>query len=503
MKTSRIMQSVLLRGTIAASLLLLFQNCGGFASGLSYDSLKSGALANGSVFAAANEIIMIGDACYEVTPSGAQTEVPCPTPTPIATPTPPSSPTPNPEDPTPTATPETNPTATPSPTATPQVDPPTQIDVPNYCGTGYTQVAGYSLRTAGENLKVVILPDQPFEDFIYQRTPVNPYYSTADVTPLTNVQPVCEWTDPLLRADLLNRKLTIRDIKAHCPNLAAGTYTLGVVHAGKTTDLNRNLLNAEYNFMTGSGISIQSPYQVDYSRALSRVQIDIASGPKVASIHGTVADPRYVPMVILDTYGQPGCDVSLSPLIVQMKSNSPLRLTSQEDGKYFDIMGLMATPIAHTKKLISWLMPGAESENYFVVLPNRQGQVNGIEELFGNNTSGPDGKFAKNGYEALRKWDGRLANGKYSLKTRDGFIDEKDAVFSKLRFWKDKNFDAVAQPDELYTLKELGVTFIDLKADSKFIETDQYGNHTTLKSVVGTSDGALHVIYDLWFALKD
>lgn len=516
-KASSIAQSLYMRGIITAVMLMMFQNCGGF-SGLNYDFNKASLLSNANVFASANEIIMIGDACYEVTPSGAQTEVPCPTPTPrpdpTATPTP--LPTPRPENPEATATPTPNPTATPAPnpTATPQEDPPSTVPVPSYCATGYSRMTGYNLRTAGADLKIAILPDAPFAAFAQDGEFLSasvqvPYNSPDAPNQLRDVKPVCEWSDSQVASDLFNRSFTIRNLKSHCPNLAPGRYAVFVVRSSQTTNYQRNLLQSFYNgHVQHLPIDLQTYYEADVDRATGRIVVNIDSsptgGPRVASIAGAQGISSVVPMVLLDNYGQPGCEYSASPLIVQMKKNSKLRLTSRDQGVKFDILGLLAQPIAHTKELISWLMPAENNEeqaNYFITLPNAKGEVNGIEEMFGDNTSGPDGKFAPNGYEALRKWDGRLENGEFDEKTRDGFIREDDAIFSKLRFWKDANFDGVAQQSELYTLKELNVEFIDLKADANFMEKDDHGNRITLKSAVQTKDGELHVMYDLWFNL--
>jgi hypothetical protein len=514
----KLYQNLYVRGSIAVALVMMFQNCGGFSAGLNYDMTKASLLANGQIFAAANEIIMIGDACYETTPTGAQTEVACPTPTPRPSATPTPLPTPRSEDPEATATPTPNPTPSPSPspnpTATPMVmeDPPTTIPMPSYCATGYTRMTGYNLRTAGANLKIAILPDGPFAAFAkdgeFLSSSVQTPYNSADAeNQLQHVKPLCEWSDPQTSSDLLNRSLTIRNLKAHCPNLAPGRYTLSVVRAAQTTNYQRNLLYSAFNgHVQNLPIDWATYYEGDVERAAGRVVINIepssTGGVRVASIAGAQGIPTVVPMVVLDTYGQPGCEYSASPLIVQMKRGSQLRLTSQDKGVKFDILGLLAQPVAHTKELISWLMPEGGDENYFITLPNAAGEVNGIEEMFGDNTSGPDGKFASNGYEALRKWDGRKADGSFDSRKRDGFIRKSDEVYSKLRFWKDTNFDGVAQKSELYTLEELNVEFIDLKADANFMEVDAHGNRITLKSAVQTNDGELHVMYDLWFALK-
>ncbi|MBX3016794.1 MAG: hypothetical protein KF767_02805 [Bdellovibrionaceae bacterium] len=156
------------------------------------------------------------------------------------------------------------------------------------------------------------------------------------------------------------------------------------------------------------------------------------------------------------------------------------------DGRWFDIAGARAKPAPHTKLKISWL----KKKSYlFITLPNAAGEVKGVDELFGNNTRGPDGRFAPNGYEALRKFD---ENG-------DGYISAKDSIFPRLRLWNDENADAIATPDELLPLADRQVEVIDLHYNARYIEADRYGNLTALKSAIRTSDGRLHLLFDLWF----
>jgi hypothetical protein len=127
-----------------------------------------------------------------------------------------------------------------------------------------------------------------------------------------------------------------------------------------------------------------------------------------------------------------------------------------------------------------------------LALPNKNQMVQGIDELFGNFTTGPDGKFAANGYAALAKYD---AN-------HDGKIDKKDPVFNQLRLWQDTNRDGIGQAGELESLVKFDVDYIDLDYSTKFAETDQWGNQTLMKSVVRYNSGAMDLIFDLWFAYR-
>ena len=54
-------------------------------------------------------------------------------------------------------------------------------------------------------------------------------------------------------------------------------------------------------------------------------------------------------------------------------------------------------------------------------------------------------------------------------------IDASDAVYSRLLVWIDKNHDGISEPDELFTLAQLGITSISLDYQ-RAQWTDSYGN---------------------------
>ncbi len=200
--------------------------------------------------------------------------------------------------------------------------------------------------------------------------------------------------------------------------------------------------------------------------------------------------------VAADYGNQALCDGTASPLIIQLPSAGeepePLTLSALTDGVMFDILGAASFPKAHEKKQISWLVPGSRKQNYFLTLPSRLGQVNGINELFGNNTMGPDGSFAVNGYEALRKFD----------LNHDGLIDRDDAVFARLRLWADLNGDGQAQANELHGLVHKNVRSISLNYDVNYQEVDVHGNAIKYKSIVTTNDDRMNLIFDIWFKVR-
>ncbi|MBX3022126.1 MAG: hypothetical protein KF799_10670 [Bdellovibrionales bacterium] len=190
------------------------------------------------------------------------------------------------------------------------------------------------------------------------------------------------------------------------------------------------------------------------------------------------------------------CAEKTSPLVIHLNSDPtrplPIALSAPEDGVTFDILG-NNMPVR-----ISWF---TNNEYGLLALPDSAGRVRNINELFGNATIGPDNKSADDGYAALAKYDGTTEDGRFQSGKADGFIDQRDAVYSRLRVWVDRNHDGIAQPHELKSLRASGITYIDLSYSTEFAETDKHGNETLMKSVVGRSDGSMDLIFDLWFKI--
>ena len=191
-----------------------------------------------------------------------------------------------------------------------------------------------------------------------------------------------------------------------------------------------------------------------------------------------------------DKANQASCDTVGDPLVVQLANNGvpqPISLGSADNGVMFDLLGKKN----NYKKVQTAWFTDTQSENYFLVLPDANGDVKGIDQLFGDNTLGPDKRFSKQGFDALAKYD----------ENRDHVISIDDSVFLSLRLWKDSNLDGIVQADELFTLEEKGVAAIDIKIDRedrRYQRTDIYGNKTKYRSLVIMKDGQYGLVYDLW-----
>ena len=96
---------------------------------------------------------------------------------------------------------------------------------------------------------------------------------------------------------------------------------------------------------------------------------------------------------------------------------------------------------------------------------NGDGQISGGHELFGSGTELAKGRFATNGFEALRALN---SDG------NDRF-DAKDAAYAELALWADHDGDRRVGPGELQTLAQAGVVALSLE-DEVDVRCDARGN---------------------------
>lgn len=263
------------------------------------------------------------------------------------------------------------------------------------------------------------------------------------------------------------------DLAFDC-DLEDGSYELYFYDTGFVTDISRSKLKdkalGDLDFKVKNG-KIQDKKE--------KIEVIYATNPKQDDL-----DNR-------DGEDYENCDKFASPLAIKLNSlPGSLTLSSPDEGTRFDIMGDLDPVMPHFKRQISWPTGGLVG---FVALPNSVGEVWGIDELFGDNTRGPDGLYAAHGYEALAKHD----------LNQDGVINSKDPVFSKLRIWVDYNRDGRSTRSELHTLREVDLVALDLNYDANYYEQDRYGNEILYKSVATLGSGRDLLMFDIWFRLTE
>jgi hypothetical protein len=174
-----------------------------------------------------------------------------------------------------------------------------------------------------------------------------------------------------------------------------------------------------------------------------------------------------------------------SPLIIEKKFGANIRtLNPATTQTLFDLSG------TGVKNRISCVKDGA-----FLVLPDSNGNVVNINNLFGNNTVGPDGQKAANGFAALGKHD-----DKFQMDPDYGVITPLNRVWNRLRLWEDINCDGTAQQTEVFPLSAWGIQGIRWYDHIEMIDIDRYGNRTLQRNITYTNRGSGKLrVFDVWF----
>jgi hypothetical protein len=153
-----------------------------------------------------------------------------------------------------------------------------------------------------------------------------------------------------------------------------------------------------------------------------------------------------------------------SPIIVDLVGEG-FRLTDPFNGVLFDLR------VRGTRDRISWTAVG--SDNAWLALDrNGNGKIDDASELFGDATPQPPPPkgTGRNGFLALAVYD-KLENG----GNGDGIIDSRDAIFSRLRLWHDRNHNGISEPGEFLTLGSVGIKGFSLRYEESR-RTDEFGN---------------------------
>jgi hypothetical protein len=173
--------------------------------------------------------------------------------------------------------------------------------------------------------------------------------------------------------------------------------------------------------------------------------------------------------------------IPASPIIIDLKGHG-FELTNPAQGVPFDFF--MNGPVQ-----MAWTAPGADEG--WLVLPPSDGLIENGTQMFGNLTPQPPSDDP-NGFAALAVYDDPKNGG-----NGDGIIDSRDAIFSRLRIWRDSNHNGISEPSELISLPDAGIVSISLS----YTETgriDKWGNRFRYRARITSTTGADKWAYDVF-----
>jgi|GEM_PF-3393656 len=181
---------------------------------------------------------------------------------------------------------------------------------------------------------------------------------------------------------------------------------------------------------------------------------------------------------VLISTAVPDASVTLatSPLVLDLNGNG-IETTTLAAGAVFDL------DANGTAERAAWVAGG---DGLLVRDLDGNGLITSGAELFGSGTTLANGAKALDGFAALAGLD---SNG-------DGIINASDAAFGQLQVWVDANGDAHTDAGELRSLADLGIASLDLHSQASDLQNN--GNAVGLLGSYTTTDGAEHVLADVW-----
>jgi Ca2+-binding RTX toxin-like protein len=161
------------------------------------------------------------------------------------------------------------------------------------------------------------------------------------------------------------------------------------------------------------------------------------------------------------------------PLVLDLDKDGFISTVSLQDSTaYFDLTG------DGLKEKVGWIKA---NEGILVYDKNRNGAIDGIDEVFGNSATG--------GFEELKE---------VADSNRDNKIDRRDELYSRLQLWRDHNQNGAVEEGELTRLKDEGIKAIELDVVGTDINID--GNLITEAGRYRDSEGGRELAADVELA---
>ena len=277
-----------------------------------------------------------------------------------------------------------------------------------------------------------------------------------------------------------------------------GSFSFGYNDGSIRDDNNREIGR---NFLTDWVVGVGGPavgFSVsDTADTFGRGGTIIASPPLLPPIGDTPTLPSGIPGIDYDIDGQenPGIEIVpppysedvedgfeeaedqvrrryYDPLIMDIDGDG-IELTSLENSKvYFDIDG------DGFREKTGWVK---SDDGLLVFDRNKDGYINDISELFGNQTI--------SGFTELQELD----------SNNDGQITTADTNFGDLQVWRDLDEDGRSDVNELYSLAELNITRIDAVGNPTSITSE--GHLITETGSFELADGTQLEVANVWMNL--
>jgi hypothetical protein len=141
-----------------------------------------------------------------------------------------------------------------------------------------------------------------------------------------------------------------------------------------------------------------------------------------------------------------------SPLVLDLQGDDYIITSSAKwEPVLFDMTG------DGIRESTGWLASGDLAGFLWIDL-NRNGRVDGGQELFGDAMILPSGEKAANGFEALAVYDTFELGG-----NGDGLISRLDLIWPFLRVWRDENADGISQKKEITSLEKWRIEAFSLQ----------------------------------------